>query len=240
MKSYTLWLSRHEQAQEQEYQWANCPTRKESIMNSRYTALIGILLLCGAMAPGSAYAAKAWVYAVPVACGEAVPVDTAAVPGRYASAITATNIYREESRIRARAELTVPERASSDAVRRKLASLSAVTIDCADLANLFTFETDLVPGAYHQGVILLESERRLVVQVQTTVLGVTGGPSLMQQTVEGRHVGRRKGWAHPEDGSVELCHIPPGNHFAAHTIFVDEAAVSTHQGHGDYIRACDY
>lgn len=42
----------------------------------------------------------------------------------------------------------------------------------------------------------------------------------------------------PEDGRVELCHIPPGNQFNAHTIAVGPAAVQHHLDHGDTLGEC--
>lgn len=41
-------------------------------------------------------------------------------------------------------------------------------------------------------------------------------------------------------GSVEICHYPPGNPYAAHTISVGQAAVQTHiDKHDDTMGACD-
>jgi hypothetical protein len=37
---------------------------------------------------------------------------------------------------------------------------------------------------------------------------------------------------------VDICHIPPGNPSALHTINVGESAVPAHLGHGDYLGAC--
>lgn len=41
------------------------------------------------------------------------------------------------------------------------------------------------------------------------------------------------------DGKVTICHIPPGNRSARHTITVSESAWQAHQGHGDHRGACD-
>jgi len=38
---------------------------------------------------------------------------------------------------------------------------------------------------------------------------------------------------------VEVCHVPPGNPNAAHTINISEAALETHLGHGDTEGACE-
>jgi Ni/Co efflux regulator RcnB len=47
-----------------------------------------------------------------------------------------------------------------------------------------------------------------------------------------RHHGDDRG------GKVTICHVPPGNRSARHTIRVGESAWSAHQGHGDYRGAC--
>jgi hypothetical protein len=40
------------------------------------------------------------------------------------------------------------------------------------------------------------------------------------------------------DGKITICHIPPGNRSARHTISVSESAWAAHQGHGDHRGAC--
>jgi len=42
----------------------------------------------------------------------------------------------------------------------------------------------------------------------------------------------------PSGGKVTLCHIPPGNPGARHTIEVDPPAVAAHLGHGDTLGPC--
>jgi len=39
-------------------------------------------------------------------------------------------------------------------------------------------------------------------------------------------------------GKITICHIPPGNRSARHTISVGESAWPAHQGHGDHRGAC--
>ncbi|HKZ86125.1 MAG TPA: DUF5666 domain-containing protein [Anaerolineae bacterium] len=41
-----------------------------------------------------------------------------------------------------------------------------------------------------------------------------------------------------QGGKVTICHIPSGNPDARHTIEVDQPAVATHLGHGDYLGPC--
>lgn len=42
-----------------------------------------------------------------------------------------------------------------------------------------------------------------------------------------------------DNGQVTICHVPPGNPGNAHTITINDAALSTHLGHGDTCGACD-
>jgi IS5 family transposase len=39
-------------------------------------------------------------------------------------------------------------------------------------------------------------------------------------------------------GKITICHIPPGNRSARHTISVSESAWQAHQGHGDHRGVC--
>ena len=41
-----------------------------------------------------------------------------------------------------------------------------------------------------------------------------------------------------DGGKMTICHVPPGNASARHTITVGESAWQAHQGHGDYRGAC--
>ena len=42
----------------------------------------------------------------------------------------------------------------------------------------------------------------------------------------------------PDDPKTTLCHIPPGNASAKHTISVSQSAVPAHMAHGDVMNAC--
>lgn len=45
--------------------------------------------------------------------------------------------------------------------------------------------------------------------------------------------------ANPSDvEKVSICHVPPGNPAAAHTIVVGSPAVKAHLAHGDYLGEC--
>jgi len=45
---------------------------------------------------------------------------------------------------------------------------------------------------------------------------------------------------HDRDGKMTICHIPPGNSPARHTIRIGEAAWPAHDGHGDYRGSCHH
>lgn len=48
----------------------------------------------------------------------------------------------------------------------------------------------------------------------------------------------RGDWDGDRDGKMTICHIPPGNRSARHTISVSESAWAAHRGHGDQRGAC--
>lgn len=52
--------------------------------------------------------------------------------------------------------------------------------------------------------------------------------------------GKVKGSGHGygSEKTVTVCHVPPGNPSAAHTITVGESALKAHLGHGDSEGAC--
>ena len=54
----------------------------------------------------------------------------------------------------------------------------------------------------------------------------------------GAGVSTEDGDACRSNDGVPVCHIPPGNPSARHTIYVGEPAVGAHLGHGDYRGRC--
>ena len=63
-----------------------------------------------------------------------------------------------------------------------------------------------------------------------------------EQTTDDRHDGDDDRDHHDGDGDgkVTICHIPPGNRSARHTITVGESAWAAHKGHGDTRGACGH
>jgi hypothetical protein len=56
---------------------------------------------------------------------------------------------------------------------------------------------------------------------------------------DGRHDGRHDGHHDGDrDGKMTICHVPPGNPSARHTITVGDSAWKAHQAHGDHRGAC--
>jgi hypothetical protein len=55
-------------------------------------------------------------------------------------------------------------------------------------------------------------------------------------TDDGRHHDDHDG----RGGKITICHVPPGNHSARHTITVGESAWGAHQRHGDHRGACGH
>jgi len=56
-------------------------------------------------------------------------------------------------------------------------------------------------------------------------------------TAEGKKKGNGNGKG--KSKKVFVCHIPPGNHFNAHTIWISENALKAHLAHGDVLGKCE-
>ena len=65
---------------------------------------------------------------------------------------------------------------------------------------------------------------------------------LLLLTVGLDHAGRRRrsdaGGRDRSKQRITICHIPPGNPDAAHTITIDTSALQAHEDHGDSIGSC--
>lgn len=84
------------------------------------------------------------------------------------------------------------------------------------------------PGVYH---------------VRVTVTDTAGQTDTAQQPVLVRRAKAPKPPKGPKPpkagkGSITICHVPPGNPGAAHTLVVGASAWPAHAGHGDYRGAC--
>lgn len=200
-------------------------------MNCRTLALA--LVAAAALAlPGAAHAI-AKQYAVEFTCGQS---DGAfATPGTYQTAISALNPNTRDANLQVSVVLTVPSRTRSDEVRARLVKGKARTIDCSDIFDgFFTFPEPLPTEGLFKGFLFVQSSEELVVTAHYTAsrLDETSSQVVLVPPVPGFFLlGRR-------NGEVELCHIPPGNPDARHTIVVGAPAVGAHRGHGDYLGSC--
>ena len=88
-------------------------------------------------------------------------------------------------------------------------------------------------------MLVVESLYHLVVQVQTTVQGLEGGPSIALSEIEPFKMLRPNSWNQNDPGTAVICHKPPGNPANAHTIVVGVSAVDAHLRHGDERGPCD-
>ena len=176
-------------------------------------------------------------YAVPFSCGPNPDGFGGVVPATYETAITVTNLNVEEARVRARYQLTDPRSPLSDAIHRRLNAGRSVLLDCPALQDDVVIQpVPFTPDSFNQGVLTIDSRSMLNVVVQTTATGPNGDIAVQSRQVPHQLVERPVA---SEDRTVEVCHIPPGNPDARHTIEVDESSVSAHLGHGDYLDECD-
>lgn len=196
-------------------------------------------------APESALAKKkkrhryeAWHrYAVEFTCGSNADDLDRVVPGDYATVINIHNASDDENHMEARVSLTFPGSSSSDEVSRNLDGNETARIDCDSILNgEFVLPVPYDASSYYIGFVLIESRQPLDVVVRNTATGAQGEVSVDVETVRAQAVSR---WINGDDDDVEICHVPPGNPAARHTIEVGAPAVSAHMAHGDSLGECD-
>ena len=104
--------------------------------------------------------------------------------------------------------------------------------------NAFILPEPHTDGSFFQGVLTIDSRSQLNVVVQTSAAGPVGGISVENRAVAGRRVSHPRERRHDVERE-EICHVPPGNPDARHTILIGESAVGAHMAHGDYRGECD-
>ena len=194
-----------------------------------------------AMAPASgAEPEQLYQYAVKFACGSSDGSGPMAA-GDYATALNVRNPTDQTVRLRAKVMPTYiggaviqPVGESEDSNMRGVLALQpyeARGVGCEQIL-------DRVPDAGDElveGFVVILSVRSLDVVAVYTASG-DGEVAMDVETIAQRLVQRE--WEGPEEGKVEICHVPPGNPDNAHTIEVDASALPAHLAHGDYVGEC--
>jgi hypothetical protein len=182
-------------------------------------------------------------WSVPFTCGLNDGDAVRAVPGSYAAAVNILNTEETEVMFTKHLSLTFPPTtqdpgAVSEPVIEALPAGSALQVDCGEILGTdFVFPVPPEVTSYVQGFLVVRAHSELDVAVtQTATAGVDGEVSVDVEKVEGRVV---DGPNIDGDETVAVCHVPPGNPAAAHTIYVGAPAVPVHLGHGDYLGACE-
>ncbi|MBW1683964.1 MAG: hypothetical protein JRS35_02765 [Deltaproteobacteria bacterium] len=194
-----------------------------------------------ATAPASgAEPEQLYQYAAKFACGSSDGSGPMAA-GDYATALNLRNPTDQTVRLRAKVMPTYiggaviqPVVESEESNIRGMLALQpyeARGLGCEQIL-------DRVPDAGDElveGFVVILSVRSLDVVVVYTASG-NGEVAMDVETIAQRLVQRE--WEGPEEGKVEICHVPPGNPGNAHTIEVDASALPAHLAHGDYEGEC--
>jgi hypothetical protein len=187
---------------------------------------------------------KDWLqWSVPFTCGVNDGEVFRAVPGEYAVAVNILNTEDADVMFTKHLALTFPPStqdpgAVSDPVIETLPAGSALQVDCGEILGTDFFPVP--PGeAYVQGFLVVRAHAQLEVALtQTATSGVGGEVSVDVEKVESRIVDGH-GLETGKGDKIAVCHVPPGNPAAKHTIYVDAPAVPAHLGHGDYLGDCE-
>ena len=179
-------------------------------------------------------------YAVSFTCGENQADALRVVQGEFATAVNLFNAGAAEVTLHKSLALTYPpaEQAAgevSNIIEDVISPGSALQVDCGEIRNEFVFATPPPATDHIQGFLVIESDRPLHVEATYTASGANGDVSVdVQRVAEGRGVPRP--FVRPTQ--VAICHYPPGDPDAHHTILVDVASVPAHKAHGDTLGPC--
>jgi hypothetical protein len=203
-------------------------------------ALVGVAGMLASPAAAKSRRVEWFKYAVSFTCGQNSGDATRVVKGEFATAVNILNAGDTVATFHKSISLTYPpeEQAAgevSDVIEDALAPGSALQVDCGELRNDFVFATQPPATDDIQGLLVIESDRPLLVEVTTTATGADGNAS-----VDTRRVAETMGVPRPliRPRQVVICHYPPGNHGNAQTISVDVAALPAHKAHGDTLGPC--
>jgi hypothetical protein len=179
-------------------------------------------------------------YAIEFSCGTADDSSAGVVPGDYETVVNVINSADRDVRARAMVILTFPRSAESDWVSTVFEPGQARSLDCDEiLFGAFTFPRDLPSDGFYQGFLRIQAESHLSPVARYTTSGSAGEASSQVVQIQGTPTSMPKRRPGGGNEKVEICHIPPGNPDNAHTIEIDNSAVSAHLRHGDYRGECD-
>ena len=206
---------------------------------------IGVILSCAlffaATAPADgAEPEQLYQYAAKFACGSSDGSGPMAA-GDYATALNLRNPTDQTVRLRVKVMATYiggaviqPVVESEDSNMRGVLPLQpyeARGVGCEQILN----RVPDVGDELVEGFVVILTVRSLDVVAVYTASG-DGEVAMDVETIAQRLVQRE--WEGPEEGKVEICHLPPGNPDNAHTIEVDRSALPAHLEHRDYEGEC--
>jgi hypothetical protein len=206
---------------------------------------IGVILLCAlsfvATAPADgAEPEQLYQYAAKFACGSSDGSGPMAA-GDYATALNLRNPTDQTVRLRVKVMPTYiggaviqPVVESEESNMRGVLALQPYEARGVGCERILDRVPD-VGDELVEGFVVILSVRSLDVVAVYTASG-NGDVAMDVETIAQRLVQRE--WEGPEEGKVEICHLPPGNPDNAHTIEVDRSALPVHLEHGDYEGEC--
>ncbi len=180
-------------------------------------------------------------YVIPFTCGNNAADTSGALPGDYAIAIDVLNGGATDVTLDEQVHLTFPPGGQmpgyvSDVLTQTLAGETALQISCDDLTGAaFVYPNPPPATTYVQGLLLITASSPVHVSATRTSQGAAGDLSVETEKVEPMPVAPV---ADDPAGQMTICHVPPGNPAAAHTITVGVPSWPAHQGHGDTQGVC--
>lgn len=178
-------------------------------------------------------------YAIEFSCGSIADSSAGVVPGDYETVVNVINTQDREVRARAKVILTFPSNAESDTIRTTFDPGQARSLNCDEiLFSAFTFPAGLPSDTFYQGFLRIQAESHLTPVARYTTSGSAGEASSQVVQIQGTSYKPKREPRRRRGDDEEICHVPPGNPAAKHTIHVGAPAVPAHLGHGDYLGAC--
>jgi len=201
---------------------------------------VAAILLAVAIAPTSALADDYETinqYSVEFACGTNSGDSPGVVAGDYATIVNVHNANPAATSARSMVSLTVPGMSQSDPLVTEFDPQQSRKLDCENIRNQFVFIQPIGSEPLLEGFLLIQSRLPLEVVARYTATGDDAEVSVDVERIVGSLIQREID--DDDDGTVTICHLPPGNPDNAQEIEVGADAVPAHLEHGDYEGECD-